>query len=117
MKPDTDIHMLPPQVAHGLILVVPGALVHFLTAEEPPGSFLLRVRAHGMADHVARPCVLGRGHRLDAEGAVALRELRVLVQGRRLDAEVAEAIRELRRPWPEVGEATRGMVQESPQRH
>ena len=69
-----------------------------------------------MADHAAGPCVLGRGHRIDAEGAVALRELRVSAQGRHLDAEVVEALRELHRPRLEVGEVARGMVQESPQR-
>ena len=51
-----------------------------------------------LAHHAAGPCVLGRGHRLDAEGAVALRELHILAQGRRLDADAAEALRELHRP-------------------
>ena len=87
-----------------------GALEHFLAAGEPLGSFLLRARAHGMADHAAGPCVLGRGHRLDAEVVVALRELRVSAQWRRLDAEAAEALREQRHPRLEVGEAARAMV-------
>ena len=78
MEPALDVRAPPPQAARGLF-VAPGALEHFLAAGEPLGSFLLRVRAHGMADHAMGPRVLGRGHHLDAEGAVALRELRVSV--------------------------------------
>ena len=84
------------------------ALEHFLAAEGPPDSFLLRAWAHDMADHTAGPRVLGRGHRLDAEEAVVLRELRVSARGRRLGAEEAEALRELHRTQLEVGRQQEG---------
>ena len=47
---------------------------------------------------------------------VVLRELCVSARGRHIDAEAGEVLRELRRPRLEVGEAARGMVQESPHR-
>ena len=93
------------------------ALEHFLAVGEPLVSFLLHARAHGVADQAAGLCVLGRGHRLDTEGKVALRELCALAQGCRLDVEAAEVLRELHSPWLEVGEEERGMVQGSPQWH
>ena len=84
--------------------------------EELLYNFFLHARAHGVADYAAGPRILGRGHHLDVEEAGALRETRVLARGRRLDVEAAKALRELRRLRLEVGEAARGMVQESPQR-
>ena len=97
-------------------MVVPGVLEHFLATGEPLGIFLLRARAHGMAGHAVGPCVLGQGHRIDTEEAVALRELRISARGRSLDAEAVEALRELHRPRLEVGKAVRGMVEGRPQR-
>ena len=110
-------HAPPQQAARGLDVVAWGVQKCFLAVEGPPGSFFPRARAHGMVDHAAGPCGLGRGHRLDAEEAGALCEPHVLVQGRRLDAEAAEALRELHRPRLEMGEVARGMERGSPWEH
>ena len=88
------VRAAPLRAVRGLDEVARGAQVQLLAAAGFLGSFSLRVRAPGAADHTAEP--------------------RALVPRHRLGAEVVEARHELRRPRLIEGEAESGMAQESP---
>ena len=86
--------MAPLRAVRGLDEVARGAQVQLLAAAEFLGSFSLRVRVPGAADHVT--------------------ELRTLVPRRRLGAEVVEARHEPHRLRLVEGEAESGTAPESP---
>ena len=91
-----EVRAAPLRAVRGLDEVAREARVQLLAAEGFLGSFSLRARVPGVADHAMEP--------------------RALVPRHRLGAEVVEARHEPRRPRLAEGEGERGTAPGSPQR-